>query len=43
VPLGYQQGPPGTLNTKLQEIKSALGKGATNFVSSKYFVEDNVS
>ncbi len=43
LPLGYQQGAPGTLNQKLQEIKSALGKGATNFVSSKYFIEENVS
>ncbi len=45
LPLGYKGSPAGepSLTTELNKIKSALGKGATNFVSSKYFVEDNVS
>jgi len=41
VPLGTQNGPPGSLQVKLQNIKKALSKNTTDFVSSKHFIEIN--
>ena len=41
LPLGFNNGGPGTLIPELMKIKNKIGKDANNFVSNKHYIELN--
>ena len=41
VPLGVENGPPGSLIPKLIELKNLIIKDSNDIVSTKHFIEDN--